>query len=142
MLRSSLPEPDAGTPLRLNASVHPIFQDRYSSLTSALLKIWSDIGVQISFSTPTMASFLESLQQSRQYDLIISRWVADYDDPDTFTYGLFHSRMGDRRHYYSEPELDQLIEEARSESEPRLPRNSSPLYILRCLQQPSWSIDR
>jgi ABC-type transport system substrate-binding protein len=83
-----------------------------------LLSIWSELGVTVEVATPTMASYLESFQDSTGIDLFIGRWNADYDDPDDFTYGLFHSRMGLYRTYISSSDGDQILEEARTESQP------------------------
>ncbi len=44
--------------------------------------------------------------------------IADFDDPDSFTHGLFHSGIGQYRRYYSSKELDQLIEQGRPEQQP------------------------
>jgi len=98
--------------------VHPILQDRYASLTKALFKVWSDIGVQVTIETPTMASFQERVHNNEGIDLMIGRWIADYDDPDNFTYVLFHSKLGRYRNYYCSPEMDRIMEEARAESRP------------------------
>lgn len=103
-------------PIQLKASVHPVLQDRYASLTKALFKVWEDLGVQISIETSNMASFQERVRDNEGIDLMIGRWIADYDDPDNFTYGLFHSRLGRYRNYYASNELDQIMEEARAES--------------------------
>ncbi|MGH9857617.1 MAG: ABC transporter substrate-binding protein, partial [Acidobacteriota bacterium] len=95
-------------PIRLRAAVHPIFQDRYQSLTKALFKDWADLGVEVSIETPTMASYLATYQQaggSKDIDLLIGRWNADYDDPDNFTYFLFHSKAGLYK-FYSSEDLD------------------------------------
>ncbi|MCM3901111.1 MAG: DUF2791 family P-loop domain-containing protein, partial [Pyrinomonadaceae bacterium] len=102
----------------LRAAVHPLFLDRYKSLLTSLLSIWSELGVKVEVATPTMASYLESFQNSTGIDLFIGRWNADYDDPDDFTYGLFHSRLGLYRPYISSPDGDQTLEEARTESRP------------------------
>ncbi|HEY6121697.1 MAG TPA: ABC transporter substrate-binding protein, partial [Pyrinomonadaceae bacterium] len=96
----------------------PLFLDRYKSLLTTLLSIWSELGVKVEVATPTMASYLESFQNSTGIDLFIGRWNADYDDPDDFTYGLFHSRMGLYRPYISSSEGDHILEEARTESRP------------------------
>jgi peptide/nickel transport system substrate-binding protein len=88
-------------PITLRAAAHPLFLDRYKSLLTSLLSIWSDLGVKVEVATPTMASYLESFQNSTGIDLFIGRWNADYDDPDDFTYGLFHSRVGLYRSYIS-----------------------------------------
>jgi ABC-type transport system substrate-binding protein/serine/threonine protein kinase len=106
--------------ITLRAAVHPLFLDRYKSLLTALLSIWADLGVKVEVATPTMASYLESFQDSTGIDLFIGRWNADYDDPDDFTYGLFHSRVGLYRPYISSTEGDKLLEEARTESRPAI----------------------
>src|SRR5262249_52129015 len=61
----------------------------------------------------SLASYLDALERSSGFDLLLGRWNPDYDDPDDFTYGLFHSRAGHLRSYYSSEDLDRLIEEAR-----------------------------
>src|SRR5882724_5870765 len=105
-------------PISLRAAAHPLFLDRYKSMLTALLSIWSELGVNVEVATPTMASYLESFQDSTGIDLFIGRWNADYDDPDDFTYGLFHSGMGLYRPYISSSEGDHILEEARTESRP------------------------
>jgi peptide/nickel transport system substrate-binding protein/oligopeptide transport system substrate-binding protein len=105
-------------PISLRAAAHPLFLDRYKSLLTRLLSIWSELGVKVEIATPTMPSYLESFQNSTGIDLFIGRWNADYDDPDDFTYGLFHSRVGIYRAYISSAEGDQILEEARTESRP------------------------
>lgn len=110
------------TPIRLKTAVHPIFQDRYQSLTKALFKNWADIGVEVSNETESMASYLASYQEpggSERIDLLIGRWNADYDDPDNFTYFLFHSKAGLYK-FYSSEDLDRLMEEARVETNPNV----------------------
>jgi ABC-type oligopeptide transport system substrate-binding subunit len=104
--------------IRLKTSVHPLFQDRYKSLLTTLFSIWSELGVEVEIVTPNMASYLESFGNSEGIDLFIGRWNADYDDPDDFTYGLFHSRVGLYRTYISSADGDQILEEARTESRP------------------------
>ncbi|MEP6741939.1 MAG: ABC transporter substrate-binding protein [bacterium] len=104
--------------IKLRAAAHPLFLDRYESLLTTLLSIWSELGVKVEVATPTMASYLESFQSSAGIDVFIGRWNADYDDPDDFTYGLFHSRVGLYRTYISSAEGDQILEEARTESRP------------------------
>jgi ABC-type transport system substrate-binding protein len=105
-------------PIRLKASVHPILQDRYRALTSVLFKTWHELGVEVSIETPTMQQYLDSWHENSGIDLQLGRWNADYDDPDNFTLTLFHSVNGALRSYFSSKEIDQLLEEARSEGRP------------------------
>ncbi len=105
-------------PLRLRASVHPILQNQYAALTQALFRLWAEIGVEVEIATRTMPAFLDSWQESAGIDLLVGRWIADYDDPDNFTHNLFHSETGLLRGYFSSPETDRILEEARAEARP------------------------
>ncbi len=104
--------------VNLRAAVHPLLLDRYKALLTSLLLIWEDLGVKVEVVTPTMASYLEAFQNNTNVDLFIGRWNVDYDDPDDFTYGLFHSRVGLYRTYVSAADGDAILEEARTESRP------------------------
>jgi ABC-type transport system substrate-binding protein len=110
----------AGTPatLRLRAAVHPLLQDRYTSLLTALFATWSELGVEVEIATHGMAEFLDSELRAEGLDLRIGRWNADYDDPDNFTHALFHSQAGRWRSWFSSSEADAILEEARTESRP------------------------
>ena len=105
-------------PLRLRASVHPILQDQYGALTSALFGSWVDLGVEVSVATLTMPEYLPSWNDNAGIDLLVGRWIADYDDPDDFSFSLFHSGKGLLREYFSSTETDRILEEARHESDP------------------------
>jgi len=107
-------------PVRMRASVQPVLQDRYGVLTRALFKLWSEIGVEISIQTPDQATFNDTWLRNEAIDLLIGRWIGDYDDPDTFTYSLFHSQIGELRKYYSSTELDVKMEKARMERQPEI----------------------
>ena len=105
-------------PIRLRAAVHPILLNQYAALTQALFRIWADLGVETDVVTKTMPEFLESWRANQGIDVILGRWIADYDDPDNFTFSLFHSGNGHFRSYFSSPETDRALEEARRETRP------------------------
>jgi ABC-type transport system substrate-binding protein/serine/threonine protein kinase len=105
-------------PLRLRASVHPILRDQYGALTAALFGSWAELGVEVTSGTRTMPEYLDSWNENAGIDLIVGRWIADYDDPDNFSFSLFHSGKGLLRKYFSSPETDQILEDARRESRP------------------------
>jgi ABC-type transport system substrate-binding protein len=107
-----------GPDLTLQALVHPLIQDRYGSLLKSLLAIWSELGVRLDVKNTGMADYLDAFLKGEQYDLMIGRWNADYDDPDNFSYSLFHSRAGRWRSWFSSPAADQILEEARTETRP------------------------
>ena len=108
------------SPIALTACVHVILQDQYASLTKMLFKAWEEIGVQVRIVTTTMATYQEKAASPGEIQLYIGRWVADYGDPDNFTYALFHSGYGEFRNYYNSQEMDQLIEQARLEGNPAI----------------------
>ncbi len=105
-------------PVRLRASVHPILLNQYATLTQALFRVWSDLGVEVEVATKDMPEFLESWNSNHGIDVMLGRWIADYDDPDNFTFTLFHSGNGALRSYFSAPETDRILEEAQSEARP------------------------
>src|SRR5262249_15466116 len=115
-------------PVRLSAAVHPILLDQYGALTKALFSIWEEIGVEVAVATKTMGEYLRAWHGEAGgagLDLWIGRWIADYDDPDNFTFSLFHSGNGRLRNYFSSPATDRLLEDARRESRPAA---REPLY--------------
>ena len=114
--RSLLRSAGAPDTLHLRAAVHPLVQDRYGSLLTALFSTWSELGVKVSVETPDMASYMDAWKGS--CDLGLMRWAADYNDPDNFTHNLFSSATGQLRAYYSSAETDELLAAARRESDP------------------------
>ena len=105
-------------PISLRAAIHPILLDQYAALTQELRRIWEDLGVEVQVVTKNMHEYLERWHTKEGIDLIIGRWIADYDDPDNFTFGLIHSSTGRLRAYFSTPEADRILEEARAEARP------------------------
>jgi ABC-type transport system substrate-binding protein len=105
-------------PVRLRASVHPILREQYGALTAALFGSWAELGVEVTSVTRTMPEYLDSWNENAEIDLIVGRWIADYDDPDNFSFSLFHSEKGLLRKYFSSPETDRILEDARRESRP------------------------
>ncbi len=105
-------------PIRLRAAVHPILLNQYSALTQALFHAWKELGVEVEVATKSMPEFLESWHANQNIDVMLGRWIADYDDPDNFTFSLFHSGNGRLRSYFSSPETDRALEEARREARP------------------------
>ncbi|HKD20062.1 MAG TPA: ABC transporter substrate-binding protein, partial [Thermoanaerobaculia bacterium] len=105
-------------PIRLRAAVHPILQKQYAALTQALFRLWAEVGVEVEVAATAMAAYLDSWNAHEGIDVLIGRWIADYDDPDNFTHSFFHTGSGRLRAYYSSPETDRLLDEARTESRP------------------------
>ena len=107
-------------PIRMEATVQPLLRDRAPSLVAGLFAAWKELGVEVQSNEVDMTSFLDLWRNNETIDLLIGRWNADYDDPDSFTHSLFHSATGALRKYFSSPEADQILDEARTESRPAL----------------------
>ncbi len=114
MIRSS----GLDLPVRLQAAVHPILREQYGALTAELFGSWAELGVEVSPGKRTMPEYLDAWNETADVDLIVGRWIADYDDPDNFSFSLFHSEKGLLRRYFSSPDTDRILEEARRESRP------------------------
>ncbi len=105
----------ADAPIRLSASVHPVLQDRFGKFTAALFDQWLRLGVEVRIVTPTMEAYLATQKESAGVDVFVGRWIADYDDPDNFARGLFHTTTGFLRKFFCSPVSDALSEAARRE---------------------------
>ncbi len=55
----------------------------------------------------------------READAVLTRWIADYTDPDAFTYAWLHTQKGHRGLLCGTREIDAHIERARLERVPR-----------------------
>ncbi|HEX7251311.1 MAG TPA: ABC transporter substrate-binding protein, partial [Thermoanaerobaculia bacterium] len=99
-------------PVRLKASIHPILQNQYGALTQALFRAWAELGVEVDVITNSMPEYLDYWTAKQGVDLMLGRWIADYDDPDNFTFTLFHSGNGVMRAYFCSPDTDRILEEA------------------------------
>ena len=71
-----------------------------------------DVGldVQIQFLAPDV---LQRAIEEGKVPMRLTKWVADYPDPDNFLYVTFHSKNPAIKTGFSNPEFDQLVEEAR-----------------------------
>ena len=105
----------AGAPLQLRAAAHPLLTGRYGSLLRALLDDWRELGAEVVVETSSMESYLDAWRDCSGLDLLLARWVPDYDDPDNLTYVPFHSREGLLRCYLGDgllqQELDGLLQQ-------------------------------
>jgi oligopeptide transport system substrate-binding protein len=63
---------------------------------------------------PREESDVAAVRNSRNFDLLEGAWYGDYLDPDTFTFGVFHSHLGSFPGMHDCGELDRLFEMARA----------------------------
>ena len=82
----------------------------------AILDMWEqNLGVRTELLQTEWAIFLQDLHQQRFQMFGGLGWIADYPDPENFLDGLFHSESSNNQSEYSNPEVDRLLERARTE---------------------------
>ncbi|HGG58050.1 MAG TPA: hypothetical protein ENK31_09675, partial [Nannocystis exedens] len=90
--RARLREAGVASGTALRVLVFPVIVERYSSFFEAVCERWAALGFSLEVQRIDMGNFLATGLLPEGADVIVLRWGADYDDPDDFTYGNFHSR--------------------------------------------------
>lgn len=104
-----------GPDITLRCVVHPVLADRFRPLCEAIFDLWRRLGLNLEILGDSMEAYQEAYRGNDVVDVLLGRWNADYEDPDNFMYGLFHSRGGRFARFYSSPVTDRWLEEARQE---------------------------
>lgn len=94
------------------------FGSSISSSTEAILAMWQEtLGIEVDVLQTEWATYLQD-QRARRFQLIGgSGWVADYPDPENFLDILLHSKSSNNHIGYSNPVVDGLLEQARTEQD-------------------------
>jgi len=83
----------------------------------AVQAMWEqNLGVRIDVRLVEFATFLQEVDAGR-FDMFSLGWIADYVDPENFLDVLFHSESTNNHTRYANPEVDRLLEQARSETD-------------------------
>ena len=106
------------SPIELKAAVNPVYFVEHSIIFNQLTNDLRELNFQLSPMNKTSADFNEFRQQGVA-DVVVTRWIADYPDPDAFVQ-LFHSQEGGIGRLCGTPEMDKMIERARAESSPSI----------------------
>jgi oligopeptide transport system substrate-binding protein len=86
-----------------------------STYDSALLDMWrTHLGVEVTVEQLEPISFLPEVRDHHG-QIIDMGWCADYPDPENFLDVLYHSEAQENLGHYSNPEVDELLEQARIE---------------------------
>ena len=104
--------------VELSVATHPIFFGELSAFAREISENFKEMGFVLKPANKTMAEYLD-INRRADADMAIGRWGADYPDADTFVYGVLHSTAGILGRFFSNPELDRLIDEGRAETDPR-----------------------
>ena len=82
-----------------------------------VLQMWErNLGITAEFQQTEYATFLKDLHKGR-FQMFDIGWIADYPDPENFLDILFHSESTNNHTHYSNPEVDQLLMQARVETD-------------------------
>jgi oligopeptide transport system substrate-binding protein len=81
-----------------------------------ILEMWKQtLGVEVEIQQVEWATYLEDLEDQKFQAFAGLGWEADYPDPQDFLDILFHSESGINHGAYSNPAVDSVLEEARTE---------------------------
>ena len=86
--------------------------------TQAIVEMWrQNLGVDVTIEQSEAASFFDDLDRGTLQMFEIG-WIMDYPDPEDVLDLLFHSGSRQNNTNYSNPDVDKLVEQARSETDP------------------------
>ncbi len=86
--------------------------------TAAIVQMWEEnLGIKITIQNIDPEYYQDVVDSGKHGQLINGGWCADYPDPENFADVLFHTDAEMNRSNYSNPELDELLENARVEED-------------------------
>ncbi|MCZ7568629.1 MAG: peptide ABC transporter substrate-binding protein [Ardenticatenaceae bacterium] len=85
----------------------------------ALAEMWrQNLGIEVAIEQTEFATFLSDLNSKPSpYQMYSIGWIADYPDPQDFLDILFHCDSLDNHSGYCNPDVDKLLEAARTETD-------------------------
>lgn len=99
---------------RITLTISGSFGAAVPQYLEVMLEQWRSLGIEIDIQQTEWATFLQDVTE-RKYQMFSLGWIADYPDPENFLDLLFHSESTNNHTNYSNPEVDRLLEEARTE---------------------------
>lgn len=94
------------------------YGDEDDPFTDAVISMWREnlgIEIEVEYLDP---DYFTRQAMSEENQVVGYGWCADYPDPENFLDLIFHSKGGFNVSGYSNPELDALLDQARSEQDP------------------------
>lgn len=86
-------------------------------LVTALITMWQEnLGISVDPVLINPFTYLDELYAGNTGNIFVSGWCADYPDPENFLDVLFHSGSAQNLSGYDNPIVDDLLLEARSET--------------------------
>jgi oligopeptide transport system substrate-binding protein len=85
--------------------------------TQAMVEMWKEnLGVDVQIEQTEAATFFEDLDSGR-LQMYVTGWIMDYPDPEDVLDVHFYSQSRLNNTRYSNPQLDDLLEQARTEQD-------------------------
>jgi oligopeptide transport system substrate-binding protein len=85
--------------------------------TQAMVEMWKEnLGVEVEIEQTEAATFFDDLDSGR-LQMFVTGWIMDYPDPEDILDIHFYSKSRLNNTRYSNPELDALLEQARTEQD-------------------------
>ena len=82
-----------------------------------ILESWrKELGIEVEIQQTEFATYLQDLHK-RRFQMFDIGWIADYPDPENFLDLLFYSKSSNNHTSYTNPEVDALLVEARTETD-------------------------
>ena len=99
---------------RITLTISGSFGATIPTYLEVMLEQWRALGIEIDIQQTEWATFLQDVNE-RKYQMFSLGWIADYPDPENFLDLLFHGDSQNNHTAYSNPEVNRLLEEARTE---------------------------
>ena len=88
-----------------------------SEALAAVTALWEEnLGVSIAIEQEEFGIFLRDIDQGN-FSMFSLGWIADYPDPQNFLEIKLHSQSADNETKYSNPEVDDLLDQAKTETD-------------------------
>ena len=85
---------------------------------AAMAQMWEqNLGVKITIENLEPDKYLDKLSSGQHGQLFSGGWCADYPDPENFADVLFHTGAQQNTGNYSNPALDAILDQARTEKD-------------------------
>ncbi len=100
---------------RVTLTISGSFGAAIPTYLEVILEQWRlELGIEVEIQQTEWATFLQDVND-KKYQMFSLGWIADYPDPQNFLDVLLHSDSQSNHTNYGNPEVDRLLEEARTE---------------------------
>ena len=100
---------------RITLTISGSFGAAIPTYLEVILEQWrQELGIEVEIQQTEWATFLQDVND-KKYQMFSLGWIADYPDPQNFLDVLLHSESQSNHTNFANPEVDRLLEEARTE---------------------------